>query len=274
MGSPSMSETPLSADEELVKFLSAAVPRTVPRTLAKRAEGNAAAMSLMIFGAIFLVAGVFFAKTFLPWRQADEWRLSASNPVVVSGRIVAVGQTNMSINKQRVMRYDFAFVPEGSVLVDGECFTTGRRWTAGAVVNVRYDPANPSLACPAGARLSEGSLSGAFVLVFPLAGGGILFFSIRARRRALWLLTNGTLGDFHVTGIEPTSVTINKLPQFKITLQRLDQVDAEPHEVRWYKPELLAFARERLASGQAVFGLFDPAKPKRVLLPEAWSARV
>jgi hypothetical protein len=86
-------------------------------------------------------------------------------------------------------------------------------------------------------------------------------------------MQNGTLGDFQVTAIEPTRVEINKQPQFKIILQRIDQRDAQPHEVRWYKPELLTFARERQKNGQAVFGLFDPAKPKKVLLPEAWSAR-
>ena len=112
-------------------------------------------------------------------------------------------------------------------------------------------------------------MGSAVVLIFPLVGGGIIFWVIHARRRMLWLLTNGTLGDFRVTGIEPTSVTINKQPQFKITLQRLDQADAAPHEVRWYQPALLTFARERQANGQAVFGLFDPAKSKRVILPEA-----
>jgi len=100
-----------------------------------------------------------------------------------------------------------------------------------------------------------------------------VFWVIRSRKRTRWLLQNGALGDFRVTGIKPTNVTINKQQQFKVTLQRLDQADAEQHEVRWYKPALLAFARERQQNGQAIFGLFDPAKPKKVLLPEAWSAR-
>ncbi len=272
-GIPVMSETPLSADEELVRFLSAPAPRPVPATLKKAALRDSAPLSLAIFGAVFLTMGLFFAKVFLPWRQGDEWRLAASHPALAHGRIVSVGKTNMSINKAQVMRYGFDFTPAQAASVHGECFTTGKRWSEGAAVNVRYSPTEPALACPEGARLSQGSLGSAFVLVFPLVGGGLVFWVIRSRKRTLWVLQNGALGDFRVTAIEPTNVTINKLPQFKVTLQRLDQPDAQPHEVRWYKPALLTFARERQQNGQAVFGLFDPAKPKKVLLPEAWSAR-
>ena len=264
-----MSETSLAADEELVRFLSASTPRTVPPMLRRTALRNVAPLALAISGVVFLTMGLLFAMLFLPWRQADEWWLAASQPTSTQGRIISVDNTNMSINETEVMRYGFEFTATQGALVHGECFTTGRRWSAGSVVNVRYSPTEPALACPEGARLSQGSMGSAVVLIFPLVGGGIIFWVIHARRRMLWLLTNGTLGDFRVTGIEPTSVTINKQPQFKITLQRLDQADAAPHEVRWYQPALLAFARERQANGQAVFGLFDPAKSKRVILPEA-----
>ena len=264
-----MSAQPLAADEELVRFLSASAPRPVPPMLRRAALRSAGSLGLAIFGAVFLTMGLLFAKLFLPWRQADEWRLAASHPLSAQGRIVSVDKTNMSINKTQVMRYGFECTATQGAPVHGECFTTGRRWSAGSVVNVRYSPAEPALACPEGARLSQGSMGSAFVLIFPLVGGGIIFWVIHARRRMLWLLTNGTLGDFRVMAIEPTRVEINKQPQFKITLQRLDQADAAPHEVRWYQPALLAFARERQANGQAVFGLFDPAKSKRVILPEA-----
>ena len=269
-----MSETPLTADEDMVKFLSAPAPRMVPGALRRAALRDSGSLALAFFGAIFLTMGLFFAIMFLPWRQADEWRLAASHPLSAQGRIVSAEKTNMSINKVHVMRYVFKFKTAQAETISGECFTTGRRWSEGSVVNVRYSPSEPALACPEGARLSQGSLGSAFVLIFPLVGGGIIVWVVRARRRTLWMLQHGTLGDFRVTGIEPTSVTINKQQQYKVTLQRLDQADAAPHEVRWYKPELLAFARERQKSGQAVFGLFDPAKPKKVLLPEAWSGRV
>lgn len=268
-----MSETPAAADEELVRFLAAPAPRLIPTTLRKDALRESGSLARVGFGAIFLAMGLFFVSVFLPWRQLDEWRLGAGHYELAQGRIISVEKTNMTMNKVRVMRHGFEFKPAQSETVRGECFTTGRRWTAGSVVRVRYSPAEPALACPEGARLSQGSLGSAFVLIFPIVGGGIIFWVVRSRRRMLWIMQNGTLGDFRVTAIEPTAVTINKQQQFKITLRRLDLADAQPHEVHWYKPELLTFARERQKNGQAVFGLFDPAKPKKLLLPEAWSAR-
>lgn len=268
-----MSEIPAATDEELVRFLAAPVPRVVPVSLKRDALREASSGMLVLMGVIFLGMGLFFVKVFLPWRQMDEWRLSASQPAVEQGRIVVVGRTTISINKRRVMRYAFEFKTARGEGINGECFTTGQKWSVGDSVKVRYDGAEPALACPEGARLSQGSLGGAFVLIFPIVGGGLIFWVVRSRKRTLWIMQNGTLGDFRVTAIEPTRVTINKQPQFKITLQRVDQADAAPHEVRWYKPELVAFARERQKNGQAVFGLFDPAKPKKVLLPEAWAAR-
>jgi hypothetical protein len=268
-----MSETPVAADEELVRFLAAPVPRPMPASLKTDALREASSGMLVLIGVIFLGMGLFFMKVFLPWRQMDEWRLSASQPTVGQGRIVVVGRTNISINKRRVMRYAFEFKTAQGEGMNGECFTTGQKWSVGDSVRVRYDGVEPALACPEGARLSQGSLGGAFVLIFPIVGGGLILWVIRSRKRTLWIMQNGTLGDFQVTAIEPTRVEINKQPQFKIILQRIDQRDAQPHEVRWYKPELLTFARERQKNGQAVFGLFDPAKPKKVLLPEAWSAR-
>ena len=271
---PGMSETPLSADEELVRFLAAPVPRPLPEALGKAALKANASLGGVMLGIFLFLFGSVFVYAFFPWRLADEWRLAGAGAQEVAGRIVSVKSARMTINGQQVMRYGFEFVDAQGGSVNGECFTSGRVWSPGAEVLVRYLPTKPALSCPLGARLSKGSRGLAFMVLFPLAGLGVAAWRMHARKRTRWVMQNGTLGDFRVTTIKATGVEINKLPQFKITLQRLDQADAEPHEVRWYKPELLAFARERLASGQAVFGLFDPAKPKKVLLPEAWSARV
>lgn len=267
-----MSETPPAADEELIRFLSAPVPRVVPSSIRRVALKAHASLAGVFMGVLLILFGSAFVWLFLPWRQADEWRLAASDPVRTQGRILSEMPTHMSINHQPVMEYAFQFKPAQGPEITGECFTTGKRWQTGATITVRYAPKNPALACPEGARLSEGSLGGSFVVLFPLAGAIVAGWAVRARRRTCWLLENGALGDFRVTAIETTGTEINNHAQFKISLQRLDQADAKPHEVRWYKPALVAFARERKQSDQAVFGLFDPANPKRVLLPEAWSA--
>ena len=278
-----MSETPLAADEELVRFLSAPAPRMVPAAIRRGALRERGPLRMFFIGALILAIGMVFAKFFLPWRQLDEWRLAANHPAAADGIIVSAEEANARINGTQVMRYDFKFTPAGQrAPVFGECFTTGRRWTTGNRVRVNYDPDKPGLACVVGARLSESPLIAAVVLIFPLIGATLIVSSFWLRFRTLWLLRNGTLGDFRVAAIEPILVKVKGQMQpwmvynnirYKITLRRIDQSDAKPHEVRWWQPKLVAFVRERQASGRAVFGLFDPAKPKKVLLPEAWGLK-
>ena len=268
-----MSESTLPDDETLVRFLSSATPRVVPESLRRAALREAAPLALAVFGGVFLLMGLVFLKLFFPWRQMDDWRLAAGPAVVTEGRVVAVDYTRMEINKIRVMRYVFEFTPAGGEPVSGVCFTTGSRWEAGATAAVRNYADEPELACLVGARLSEGGLGSAFVLLFPLVGGGLVGWVIVARRRAVALLVHGALGEFRVGAITATGATMNEKPYFKVCLEPIDLPGVEPVVVRWYDEERLAFVRGRKERGVPVLGLFDRAWPKQVLLPEAWLAK-
>ena len=68
----------------------------------------------------------------------------------------------------------------------------------------------------------------------------------------------------------PAHVRINQQQQFKITLRRVDGVDASEHTLRWHQPNRLELVNRRKENGQAIFGLFDPLKPSRIVLPELW----
>ena len=97
----------------------------------------------------------------------------------------------------------------------------------------------------------------------------IAMAAIVARRRLHFLLEHGQVGEARVTAVEATSTQINKQRVYRITLQRVDAAAGAPFTVRRYEPTMVAFVRERLASNQPVFVLFDPAHPERLLLPEA-----
>jgi hypothetical protein len=181
-----------------------------------------------------------------------------------------VDDTNLTINKVRVKSYRFEFTGPDERRIEGECFTTGRRWNEGASVAVVYSLENPELACVKGARLGQMGAGGFAVAGFPLVAVGIIAWWLRARRRVLWLLAQGSLGDFWVESVERTNVKINKQPQFKITLRRTDDGIASVHTVRWHQPNRLELINRRKESGQGIFGLFDPAKPNRIVLPELW----
>ncbi|MDR1283642.1 MAG: DUF3592 domain-containing protein [Opitutaceae bacterium] len=277
-------------DEMLGGFLGSPAPREIPPALRKAALRSSAPLAVGILGLIFFLFGLPFLWFFFPWTLPREWSLARSH-VETRGQVVDVAETNMSINNVRVMRYTFEFSPVpvlpekpgaggnspaapavAAALLSGECFTTGQRWQPGAVVTVRHHPADPSLACIEGARLSRGSAASGFVVIFPAVGACFIWFCIRSRQRVLWLLRHGTLGDFRIVAIDGTNTRINNRQVFRVTLRPEDRPEAPSSSLRLYLEKPLAFVRTRKKSGKPVFGLYDARRPRgnRVLLPEMW----
>lgn len=265
-------------DEELAALLAASPPRRVPSALKKAALRQASTFVLIIFGGVFALFGSFFVVVFFPVHFLSDWRLSASGTTRVSelestkpleGTVTLVDETNMRINDTRVWSYDFEYAVAGSTY-RGRCYTTGHRWSAGDRVSIEHLPREPSLARIAGSRLSEGGAVGFVVLIFPLVGLCIAGAGIRARRKTAWLLHHGRLGEARVQGVEATNTKVNGRRVFKITLQ-LDGAGARQQEaaVRTTSSELIWFASTRRESGEPVYILYDPNKPRRLLLPEA-----
>ena len=257
-----------SRDEQIAALLAASPPRSVPRDLLRPAQAQAAPLFLAFFGLAFGGIGLIVGLALFPWNFHREWRLRADDSVEVPGKILVVEETNSSVNKTRVIRYEFEFQPGGGEKMRGECFTTGRRWLEGAEVTVHYRKESPEVACPVGGRLSTFGFGSGFVLLFPFIGGGFVAWVVAARRRARHLLERGQMTEAFVTAVEPTNTQINKQMVYRIVLRRLDRPADPALMVRRHQPAIVEFARQRLETKQPVFVLYDPATPKRALLPE------
>lgn len=239
---------------------------------------QASAFVLIIFGGVFALFGSVFVVVFFPIHFLSDWRLSASGTTRVAeveaaklleGKVTQVDETNMRINDVRVWSYSFEYAVAGSTYY-GICYTTGRRWSVGERAPIEHLPQEPAIARLEGSRLSEGGGIGFVVLIFPLVGLCIAGAGIRARRKTAWLLTHGRLGEARVVSVEATNTKVNGRRVFKITLQ-LEGTGARQQEaaVRSTSSELITFASTRRDSGQPVYILYDPNKPKRLIMPEA-----
>jgi hypothetical protein len=258
-----------SHDEQLAALLAAPPPRRPPPLIRRAAVRQAAPLVFALFGAAFFLFGLFFCSAFFPYKFYHDWQLRAADTARTPGHITDVAPTKMSINKVRVMHYRFEFQPAAGAPVSGDCYTTGIRWRINTPVNVRYRPENPQVACPDGARLSEADATMLVTLIFPVVGAGLFLWVRGARRRAVYLLEHGVVTEAQVMAVEATITRVNNQYVHKITLQRTDGLGDPTIKIRRYQPAVVALVKQRLASKQPVFLLYDPANPKRVLLPEA-----
>ncbi|HEX2853573.1 MAG TPA: DUF3592 domain-containing protein [Opitutaceae bacterium] len=255
-------------DEQLVAVLMTPPPRQLPREVRGLAHSQAAPLSFGIFGAVFGGLGLMFVAIFFPRKFAQDWQLRQPDAVHANGVIVAVADTKLRLNQTNVARYLFEFRTTAGTLRRGECFTTGRRWRAGELVQVLYRPEAPSIACPSGARLSLSSNATMFVVIFPLVGAGMVIWVAISRWRTANIFRHGEVLQAFVTDIEHTQTMVDDYGLFKITLQRVDAPRAPSIHVRHWKPKVVAFLQKRMDAKQPVFVLIDPRKTGNYFLPE------
>jgi hypothetical protein len=254
--------------EDIAQLLASPPPRPVPAHVARAATGGGNGGCLPLFGLVFGGFGLVFVVMFFPWRFLDEFRLAASDRMV-PGEIRRVTDTKMSINKTRVIEYTFGYTPADGRVREARCYTTGRRWTVGAAVTVRYVRDDPEVACVEGARLSQGGWSGLFTLVFPLIGGGMVAWFVVSRRRTRGLLRSGLVAEVDVVSVERTNMTVNNQPVYRIVLAGPALLGGQPVTVRRARKADVDLALKHNRDKQPVFILYDPLKPARVVFPEA-----
>lgn len=255
--------------DDIAQLLASPPPRLVPAHVAQAVQGGGCAgWSLPLFGLVFGGFGMIFVVMFFPWRFVDDLRLAASDRTA-PGEIRRAIPTNMSVNKTKVIEYAFAYTPADGRLREARCFTTGRRWSAGEAVTVRYLRGDPDVACVEGARLSQGGWSGVFPVVFPLVGGGIVAWFVVNRRRTGRVLREGAVAEVDVLAVTETMTQVNNQRVYRIDLSNPVQAGGPPVTVRRVRPADIALARKHAGDRQPVFILYDPNKPSRMIFPEA-----
>lgn len=253
---------------QLEAFLAQPAPRYPSPELRKAIRTWRGHRAIVAFGLLFGTFGLLFCFVFLPWKWPLEWKLDHSEPVIVPGQVVEVSATNLSINESKVWKVEVAYRDMGDDRVSTG-YVTGKKFSEGEPVNVRVHPDDPGLSCPEGTRMSEGSLFSSFVLVFPLVGYGLVAGAVVSRARRIKLLTRGRAGTARVIGCKETMTSVDDCKVHKLTLQ----IPEVPGTVliKRHRPLEVRMLREAMESGDPLKIVYDPAKPKRLLIPEAWA---
>lgn len=262
-----------SKKRKLVELLATAPPRSVPRELSMPVPKQVVA-----FGVGIVLICLLVLWWFVPWGAWKDWWLNRS-AVQIPGRVMAVSDTSWTEGGGHVSRgwpifeYDFTFTPMSGQAVNGVSYLDARRRKPNDRIMVEFIPANTTVARIVGTRTTLYSFSFNLVgMLVPVFFIFIFGWVWTARWRVKWLFEYGAAAEARVMAVDLTNSKClgNWEPIYQITLQPADVADGPPWIMRDWRKDTVKLARERLATGHTVQILYNPSRPKRLILPEAW----
>lgn len=253
-------------------------PRRVPAAVKAAALQQTHTLAPIVFYLGFALVSSVLTVGFFPSHFLSDWRLSSSGTTRIAGleaasplegTVILAAEVDQEVDDRKVWGYDFEYTLSDRSY-EGRCYTTGKRWSRGQRVPVEYLPATPEVARIVGSRLSPGGNAGWFSLILPAIFLVAVIRALLVRRNALWLLERGRLAEARVESVELTGSIVNYEPEYKVALRFTESGMRTTVTVRYHSPEVVTFAETRLQLSQPVIVLYDPDKPTRLIMPEAF----
>lgn len=257
--------------DELRLFLGQPPPRHVPAFIRKEALKRVP-LVLLVFGIVFGGFGMPFLLLFFPWRIVDEVRLNMSPRVTQEAVVDSREETAMEENDRDVFKYAFTYTPADGITRTGICYKTGDDLSAGSRVTVEYLAGTPSVARIKDCRLSPFGWAAGFVVIFPLVGFGMAYFTLQARWRLFRLLRYGRFSSGRVEAVESTNMRVNNRLRYRVTVSYTDDFTERKTSYSAYGEDVI-LAENRRENGATVGLLYDPSHPDRVFLVDELLAR-
>jgi hypothetical protein len=213
----------------------------------------------MLFGGIWLFVGVLlfiFGIAFVLREQEFASSGTVATGIVLEKRIVPADSDSST-----EYRVSYRFEADGRT-IEGSDQVSVETWeglTERGPIDIRYLRDRPE-----SNRLNLGSdliVAAIFLLLGIVFGGigGFLFFrALRGVMKARRLLTGGEPVDATVTSVEPTNVSVNRRPQYRVRYSYRDRQGATHEGDSGY----LSFEDANAWSvGDTVRVMYDPVKP-------------
>lgn len=220
-------------------------------------------------GWLFLGFGLIFVWVFAVHVDFSGLLRSITRQVETRGQVIAVEDTNLSEGGDDdtpgtpIVRVAYAFAGPGGRRLEGASYSAGTDLRPGDLVRVAYAAANPENSHILGMRQAPLPPAGLFVVVFPLIGLVMVVYSLMEGIKGIRLLGGGVLPQATLISAEPTSMSVNNRPVFRLTFDFTD-ADGGLHEVtsRTTQPELLQDQKTEPV-------LYDPLHPDDAVMLDA-----
>jgi hypothetical protein len=260
--------------EEIGAFLATPPPREIPKGIREQAFKGSATRFLILFGLIFLLVGGFASWMLKIWRIPCDMALDLGETRSAEATILSSVSTNVSVGGSSgssgtpIYEVRFRFIPEDGEEISGVNYTTGSRYRRGNRTEAIYLEGYPAICRLSDASYSMTGYPGLAILLFPLAGGGLAFFSWRKRRRRLRLLRDGRFTTGSVRKTETTGMQINNKRVHRIHVHyKAGGEERDTHYTGF--GEDAKYADAKLEAGEPIGLLYDPDAPERVLAADS-----
>ena len=198
-------------------------PRAVPLLVRSRVLLGG---TLNQFGWLWLGFSMFFFWIFGLNADVTSWWHFRGAVETVPGVITASVDTGFSSGGTEhsrgtpVYANHYTFRTADETEWRGVSYATGRRGSPGAVVRIEYPAGKPQISRIVGMR--SAAVQGwvlPLVLLFPLIGVGLLAPGTRRGLKGIRLLKQGVRGGGTLKSKEPTNVSVNDQPVFKLVFE-------------------------------------------------------
>lgn len=188
-------------------------PRRVPLSLRVVNFFNAGAqIGWFVFG-----FGMIFFWAFT-WNADYSFVTFRGQHPMTRGRVTAVEDTRASENKQHIHAHHYEYSVLG-VPYQGTSWTKDQQLSAGTVVDVEYDDADPQRSRIAGMRRGMFGPGVLFVVIFPAIGLALLLGFTRAGAKRNDLLRDGVFTTGVLKSRQPTNMMVNKRRVFELIFE-------------------------------------------------------
>jgi hypothetical protein len=240
---PYRSAAPLAGDPRRAVPLTTQIPLAI---------GGAVAL----FGWIFVITGCAISWFFMTLVDARGLWANAGAQQSAPAEVKEVARTHVEASGRRVHRVDYELTASGRTY-RGRSYTDGQTPAVGAALAAEYPVGHPEDSHLTGMRRAPLPIGGSLVLLFPLAGVGLVLSGSRDGRRAIGLLRHGREAQARFVDKRETWTRINNRGVYAVRL-RFEADDGQPYDTiaRTLTPE-------QFENGALAHVFYLPADPRQ-----------
>jgi len=203
-------------------------------------------------GLSFAGMGMLFALIFTPMIDFSSPFHFGDSSLKTTGAVSQVEKTNMSVNEETVIRYEFTFTYMGRSY-SGTSYSTEHSYRPDDSVPVEFEPSDPSICRIEGMGMKPAGMFLLFIYIFPLIGFVFLYFAFKKGIQKIHAIRYGIMTRGKFVKMESTGGSINDRSIYDLhfafkdrlgneytaigSTHLIEQVQDEPEERIIYDPD-------------------------------------